>query len=348
MRKRVLIFSLVAVAALGAGIRYQFRYRAPRTSFGHPDLQGLWTNASFTHLERKRGPLTITEDEARDREERRRERLEATDFVELDVREELVPEGAPRGPRKAMHGYNAFWYDHFVKVGEVNGEYRASWIVQPASGRVPYTPAAFEIMRGRLRQQAIFDNPEHRMVGERCLLGFGSTSGPPMLNVEYNNHYQIYQSPGYVVIVVEMNHDARIIRLDGQRLPAEIAPWMGDSVGRFEGETLVVETANRHPTQSFIFENNHLLFIRPEAKITERFTRISAEEILYQFEVTDPFAYEQTWKGEMPMRATKGPMFEFACHEGNRTFELAFSGARAREKRNSKTGPDSGKALSTD
>lgn len=326
---------LIAGAAAGWALLSPGSYRAPRTSFGDPDLQGLWTNASQTHLERRnpRSPLTISSEEAREREQARQQRLESSDFVELNIRDELLPKDRPAGKRKAMHGYNSFWYDFDVTMGEVNGEIRTSWIVDPPTGRVPYSEYSFKAMRAMLKQQMLFENPEQRMVGERCLLGFGSTSGPPMLNVEYNNHYRVVQSPGIVAIVVEMNHDARIIRLGGERLPKGMNPWMGDSVGHFEGDTLVVETTSRHPAQSFIFENNHLLFIRPEAKITERFTRVANDEILYEFLVEDPVAYTQPWRAEMPMRKAKGPMYEVACHEGNRSFELAFNGARYRERK---------------
>jgi hypothetical protein len=171
-----------------------------------------------------------------------------------------------------------------------------------------------------------------RSLGERCIVGYGSTGGPPMLNVLYNNNYQIVQSPGYVVIVVEMNHDARIIRLGGTHPPANVRPWMGDSIGHWEGDTLVVETTNLNPGQAFTADIRHRIYLAPESKVTERFTRVSDHDILYEFKVEEPHAYTQTWRGEIPMRATKGPMYEYACHEGNYALADILAGAREQEK----------------
>jgi hypothetical protein len=193
------------------------------------------------------------------------------------------------------------------------------------------------MIEGATAQSRNFDGPEVRSLGERCIVGYGSSGGPPMLNVLYNNNYQIVQSPGYVVIVVEMNHDARIIRLGGEHLPQSVRPWMGDSVGRWEGDTLVVETTNLNPHQGFTADIRHRLYVPPDAKVTERFTRVASDEILYEFKVEDAKAYTQAWRGEIPMRATKGPMYEYACHEGNYSLRNILSGARAREG-NGRTG----------
>jgi hypothetical protein len=152
-----------------------------------------------------------------------------------------------------------------------------------------------------------------------------------MLNVLYNNNYQIVQSPGYVTIIVEMNHDARIIRLGGTHLPSNIRPWMGDSIGHWEGDTLVVETTNLNPGQAFTADIRHRIYLAPDSKVTERFTRVSPTDILYEFKVEEPTAYTQTWRGEIPMRATKGPMYEYACHEGNYALTDILAGARAQE-----------------
>jgi len=176
-----------------------------------------------------------------------------------------------------------------------------------------------------------FDGPEVRSLGERCIVGYGSSGGPPMLNVLYNNNYQIVQSPGYVTIIVEMNHDARIIRLGGTHLPPNIRPWMGDSIGHWEGDTLVVETTNLNPGQAFTADIRHRIYLAPDSKVTERFTRVSPADVLYEFKVEEPIAYTQTWRGEIPMRATKGPMYEYACHEGNYALTDILAGARAQE-----------------
>ena len=148
-----------------------------------------------------------------------------------------------------------------------------------------------------------------------------------MLNVLYNNNYQITQSPGVVSIMVEMNHDVRIIRLGGVHPPANIRPWMGDSIGHWEGDTLVVETTNLNPGQSFTADVRHRIYLAPDSTVTERFTRVSPSEILYQFQVANPVAYTQTWRGEIPMHATKGPIYEYACHEGNYALPGILQGA---------------------
>ena len=176
------------------------------------------------------------------------------------------------------------------------------------------------------------DNPEERSLGERCIVGFGSSGGPPMLNVLYNNHYQIVQSPGYVMIMVEMNHDARIIRLDASHNPENMKPWLGDSVGWWEGDTLVVKTINHHPQQKFRAAIRHQILMMEDAEVTERFTRTSETEILYEFEVNDKKAYRDTWKGEMPLRSTNNKIYEYACHEGNYAMANILAGARAEEK----------------
>lgn len=302
------------------------QYKAPRTSFGDPDLQGLWTNASITTLERPSyaSKLALSPEEARVMEAATNDRLAA------DRRPTDPGVGAPRAGDD-VRGYNSFWLDLGAKLAVVKGEIRTSWVVDPPTGRVPYSEQGLRAMRGAASQS--FDGPEARSLGERCIVGYGSTGGPPMLNVLYNNHYQIAQSPGYVAIVVEMNHDARIIRLGGSHPPAHIRLWMGDSIGRWEGDTLVVETTNLHPAQSFTADVRHRLYLAPDAKVTERFTRVGRDEILYQFTVEDEKAYAQTWRGEMPMRAAKGPMYEYACHEGNHSLGNILRGARYQEKK---------------
>jgi hypothetical protein len=177
-----------------------------------------------------------------------------------------------------------------------------------------------------------FDGPEVRALGERCIVGFGSSSGPPMLPDVYNNNYQIVQSPKAVVILVEMVHDARVIRINGKHIPKHITPWMGDSVGRWEGDTLVVETTNLNPGQKAHYGIKQRFYLPPTGKVTERFTRVSANEILYQFTVEDPSAYTQPWKGEVPMRATPDLIYEYACHEGNYALPGILAGAREQEK----------------
>jgi hypothetical protein len=326
LRSLVVTLSLAMMAAAGPAAAEG--YQAPRTSWGDPDLEGLWTNASITTLERQPGmkSLVLTPEEAA------RFEKQMAAFREADNRPTDPSVGAPVAGQDPG-GYNAFWIDLGSHFGKVNGEIRSSWIVDPPTGTIPYSPQGRADMMATVTRMRSFDNPEARSLGERCIVGYGSTGGPPMLNVLYNNNYQIVQSPGYVTIVVEMNHDARVIRLGGQHLPAHITPWMGDSVGRWDGETLVVETTNLHPNQRFTADVRHRLYLAPGSKVVERFTRIGKDEILYEFTVEHPTAYTQTWRGQIPMRATKGPMYEYACHEGNHALPGILRGARVEEKK---------------
>lgn len=304
-----------------------FAYDAPRTEWGDPDLQGLWTNASITTLERPSyvDTLVVAPERAAAIE------AATNDLLAADSRPTDPSVGAP-AVGGDVRGYNTFWLDLGSKLARVKGEIRTSWIVDPPNGRVPYSDAGRRAMGEAFGLRQTFDDPEIRSPGERCIIGYGSTGGPPMLNVLYNNNYRIVQAPGYVVIVVEMNHDARIVRLGGKHPPQNVRLWLGDSIGRWEGKTLVVETTNLHPGQAATADIRHRLYLPPTAKVTERFTRVAKDEILYEFEVEDAKAYTQTWRGEMPMRATKGPIYEYACHEGNHSLPNILRGARYQEK----------------
>ena len=297
----------------------------PRTTDGVPDLQGTWTNATITTLERPRHfkELVITDAQARDWENRNAEGYAAID----EVPEDGVQAGGDVG------GYNSFWMDPGTRVMQVNGEWRSSQLIQPADGQLPWRLGArVKLGAFLMRLTRSFDGPEQRPLGERCIVGFGSTGGPPMLPVLYNNNYQIVQSPGHVMILVEMNHDVRIIRLGGTHAPENVRPWMGDSVGRFEGDTLVVETRNFNPGQSFREDLSHSLYMTRDAEVTERFTRVSDGEIVYRFEVNDPGAYTEPWVGELAMRKTDDRIYEYACHEANYAMPGILAGARLEEQ----------------
>jgi hypothetical protein len=170
-----------------------------------------------------------------------------------------------------------------------------------------------------------YDGPEARPLGERCLLAFGSSSGPPMLPVLYNNHYQIVQSKDSVMILVEMVHDARIVRLGGQHVASAVRKWMGDSIGRWEGETLVVETTNFTDQESFRGTTR-------DARVIERFTRVAPDKIHYRFTIEDPQAFTLPFTGELPFHRTDDPIYEYACHEGNYALRGILAGAREQEK----------------
>jgi hypothetical protein len=330
-----LLLALPAIpvaSAQAAGVTQSAPYTAPRTAWGAPDLQGVWTNSSITRLSRPEGvaSLVLTPEQARS--------LEDKDFNNIRTREELKPTdqstGAPEKgkPLPPVGNYNAVWVDPGSRIATVKGELRSSWIVDPPSGRIPYSEA------GRRKMAALrpggadaaarsYEGPESRSVGERCLIGFGGSGGPVLNNVLYNNHYQIVQGPDHVVLVVEMVHDARIIPLERGHGPKDIPKWLGDSVGRWEGATLVVETRNVHPQQL------GPVYISGTGRLVERFTRVSKDEILYQFEVDDLSLYAQVWRGEMPLRASAEPVYEYACHEGNYGLLGILEGARMQERR---------------
>jgi hypothetical protein len=305
-------------------------YRAPRTAAGQPDLQGVWTNATITPLERPAElgeRLVLSEQEAQRAETGNARRVSATrEPTKASTKVDDLPScgGGQTGP---ACGYNAFWVDPGTKVIRIGTEARSSIIVSPKNGRLPLSQATQTRLRAAQGNARLgnFDGPERRPLGERCLVGFGSTSGPPMLPVLYNNHYQIIQTPGEVMIQVEMVHDVRIIRLNDAHRPQNMRQWMGDSVGHWEGDTLVVETTNFRRDQTFRGAT-------AGQKVTERFTRISPQQILYQFQVDDPAALTEPVKGEEAFNATGDRVYEYACHEGNYALPGILAGARKEEK----------------
>jgi hypothetical protein len=326
---RIRAWAATAACVLAlAGTAAAQAYKAPRNAFGQPDFSGVWTNASLTQLERPSQvkSLVITPAEARTLEQWWT-RMRASDTAPTDPDAPAPKSGQDPG------GYNTFWMDPGSKVGAIGGELRSSWLVEPADGKLPYSPEGRKLFMAEVAKiQTNFDGPEVRQLAERCLLGFGSTAGPPMMNVLYNNTYQIQQARDAVVILVEMNHDARIVRLnDPTRPPPNVRPWMGNSVGRWEGDTLVVETSNFNPGEQLRPGIPTTFFVSQDAKVTERFTRISDSQILYEFKVEDPKVFTTAWRGEMPLNATKGPVYEYACHEGNYALPGILRGARRTE-----------------
>jgi hypothetical protein len=303
-------------------------YHAPKNAMGQPDFSGVWSNATITRLERdpKYGTrLMLTPDEANAIEnasDARNARLRAATDTSIKKVDDL-PE-CQSGAQGPACGYNAFWTDPGTRLIRIGGQARTSILTEPKDGRLPRAaPAA--AARARAQFMGNFDNPENRALGERCIVGFGGTSGPPMLPVLYNNHYQIQQSKDAVVILVEMVHDARIVRLGGQHNPSAVKTWMGDSVGRWEGDTLVVETTNLRREQGFRGPADDLTVI-------ERFTRVSPQQILYQWEIQEPSTFSQPVKGEEALNFTKDRVYEYACHEGNYAMTGILAGARQAEK----------------
>jgi hypothetical protein len=338
MRPHALVaaVSVFAVLAAGPALAQPGAYHAPRTAYGQPDLQGVWTNATITPLTRPakygaRNVLTKAEaDAAEAATQAQIKRADAPTDPNLKVTDLKNADCGPDGISGFNCGYNQGWKDPGERLVDLNGEKRASIIVEPADGRFPpMTPEAQAKMRERMakaRAGRFYDGPEARAAGERCLVGFGSTGGPPMLPVMYNNNYKIVQTKDEVAIDVEMVHDVRHIRLNATHQPATIKQWMGDSVGHFEGETLVVETINMRP------EEGMRGGMSDKARVTEWFTRIGPKKILYRFKLEDPGTYTAPVVGEMSLNPSKGEVYEYACHEGNYAMTGMLAGARAAEK----------------
>jgi len=309
MKRTVLIGVMLAALAHGAGAKTPPAprpYRPTHNSYGQPDFNGVWSFNSMTRLERPAGvpSLVLSEDEARRR-----------------VPPSILPnDSVGTADTEAYDGFNLGW----ARMGD---EIRSSWLIEPANGRLPYRPEA----EAKLRVPSNNDNPEGRSTYERCLIL--PQDGPPMLNAAYNNNMQILQTRDHVAIQLEGNHEVRIVRLTSRvHAPGATSQWMGDSVGWYEGETLVFETVGFTPSQSDRRSAMTRVYMSPAAKVTERFTRISASQIRYAFSVDDPTVFTQVWKGEIPLTVTTEPTFEYACHEGNYGLENILSGARYEEE----------------
>jgi len=361
MLRRIGWFTLVAVAmAVAAPMGAQSptaKWLPPRLADGHPDLQGTFNVATITPIERpaefKGSTLTPQQAAALEGAEAARDQ-KLNESTAADQARTAPPVGGAKPNPNATYlerlfeggggvvgGYNNFWLAPGSSVVTINGEKRSSVVVDPPDGRVPrMTAAARQRNIEYLRQAAspdasesaaagpagAFDNPEARPLAERCLLGFGSTSGPPTLpNYFYNNLKQIVQTKDTIMILVEMVHDARIIRMNQPHVPASIRKWMGDSVGHWEGDTLVVETTNFTSKTQFRGSGENL-------KVTERFTRTDPKTIVYRFTVEDPSTWERPWTGEYNWTTTDDQIYEYACHEGNYALENMLRGARSSEK----------------
>ncbi len=318
-----IVRTVALAAALFAAHSFAGDYRAPRLPDGTPDLQGVWTNATATPFER-----------SPELGERRAFTEQEAAAISKAALAAVAADAAPSDPNKQIEAieslppvgnYNLFWTDRGMTVANINGEYRTSMIIEPANGRVPALTAAGQQRAAARASRNPNDGPEGRALGERCLLSFGSASGPPMLPVMYNSYYQIVQSPGYVMILVEMVHDARIIRIQDQHTPGPIRKWMGDSIGHWEGDTLVVETRNFRPEQSFRGSSESTV-------VTERFTRVGKDQIIYRFTVDDPATFTSSFTGELPFVTVDANIYEYACHEGNYALPGILSGAREAEK----------------
>jgi hypothetical protein len=291
-------------------------WKLPRTPDGQPDLQGFWTNTTYTPLER---PKNVTKEFYT-----REEAIEIAKKAAAVEGEETEP-----GTIADVHyDFTQFGLDRSQGGFALN--LRTSLIVEPPDGRLPPLSAegqkrAAERAAARKRMGAPTDAVQNQPLSVRCIIM--DRAGPPMLPGAYNNNYQIVQTPGNVMILVEMIHHVRIIPLDGRpRLPSNVRQWMGSYTGRWEGDTLVVETTNFTDKTAFqgSSENMHL---------TERFTRVDETTVLYKFTVDDPATWTRPWSAELPMKRTIGPLFEHACHEANYGLANTLAGARAEEKK---------------
>ena len=315
----------------------------PRTKDGKPDLSGNYDTATTTPLQRQgTGDATLTEEEAAAAAEDNPLLLAIGAQRQLDPNREAPPSGGDGSPGPAgnVGGYQNFWLDAGEKHTQVDGEYRAFIIIDPPNGRLPTRkPASFSRMTTYIREYSHqndgtawwgdepgpYDDPEVRPLPDRCLIGFSSTGGPPMLPALYNNHKRIVQTPQHVMILTEMVHDARIVRMNGSHLPDDVRRWYGDSIGRWEGDTLVVETTNFNDTPALGYGASR------ELKVVERFTLVDEHSLLYNFTVDDPATWEAPWTGEYVWPRTDEPVYEYACHEGNYSMGNILCGARRLE-----------------
>jgi hypothetical protein len=293
--------------------------QGPRTPWGDPDIEGIWTNATLTPLQR---PADLASKEFFTPEE-------AAQFARARIEQTNADRPLPPGQ---VGAYNDVFFER--GKGTVKSR-RTSLVIDPPDGRIPaLTPTAQARVAARGKREAASpaDSPEDRWLTERCIL-FGATV--PMLPEPYNNNYRIIQSPGYVTILVEMNHDARVIPLDGRpALPRKIQQWTGDSRGHWEGNTLVVETTNLKFNHQSRFGVTYLNGLSDEnLRIVERFTRSDSRTITYQATVEDATVFTRPWTIELSMDRTEGPLFEVACHEGNYGMFNILSGHRAEERR---------------
>jgi len=283
-----------------------------RTADGRPDLTGIWSNATLTPLER---PAELAGKEFLTAQE-------AADFEKQTIQRNNADRRDGGAEADIGRAYNEAWYDRGTKV---IGDRRTSLIVDPPDGKIPaLTPEAVKRLAAAREDNRIhaFDGPEYRPLTERCI-----TRGLPMLPGPYNNNFQIMQSPGFVTILIEAEHDVRTVPVDGRpHLPQNVRMWLGDSRGHWEGDTLVVDTTNFSSKSNFrgSSENLHLI---------ERFTRTGPESMTYKVTVEDPTTFTKPWTADIPMSKTAGPIFEMACHEGNYAMTGILAGARAEEKK---------------
>jgi hypothetical protein len=285
-----------------------------------PNFEGIWNSATVTPLERPRelqDKAIFTPAEAAEWERQAARR-----------NEEPPPDVAAKS--RGTGTYNAFYREYGTTVVRTR---RTSIVIDPPDGRIPpLTPAASAIRRDRLERLKRFAHPEDLGLQDRCLAF--STAGPPMLPYSYNSNYQIVQTPNAVAIHAEMIHDTRIVHLDGRpHLPSTVRQWLGDSIGRWEGNMLVVDTTNFPDASGYYGDAGGNFAWDGNLHLVERFTLFDADTLLYRFEIDDPTAYTRRWTGELTLTRSAGPIFEFACHEANYSLTNILRGYRATERK---------------
>ena len=322
-----------ATPAKAAPAKSASTFITPKNAFGQPDLSGNWTNATLTPMIRNKkfgNQLVMPQDavkaEEADLARQFAEGAKPTDpnaGVQKGEDKNVRPEFAAAGGD--VGGYNIGWLDPGSQVMRVHGEPRTS-LITTENGQPPARKAGAPAAGGFGRGMGSFDSYETRSLGERCIMGFGRNAGPPMFpNGFYNNDYKIVQTPDNVVIEVEMVHDTRIVRLNGKHRTDDVRPWMGDSIGWWDGDTLVVETTNIPQGEQFYGSWKNL-------KVTERFKRVGPNRLYYAFQVEDPTMWDKPWGGEYEFSALKGDLYEYACHEGNYALPGMLGGARHAEQ----------------
>jgi hypothetical protein len=317
-RSSALTSLIIAALAVPATFAAE-NYAPPKTAFGVPDVQGVWNYKTRTGLER----ADVYEGELEVDEATMLEKMVSTpDFIAF-----LEATGAEAPGPENVGGYNGFWITPGDALAQMNGKYRTSLIVDPPDGKIPWREEGQAVRQSQREElpmgMAESDGPEGRTLSDRCLISFASTA--PFMSSLYNNHMQIVQSPTHVVLLAEMVHNARIVAIDQEFRDLPYDKWLGDSIGYYEGDTLIVQTKNFNPWQvakERLVSSNILL--------TERFSRVADDKLHYSFTIDDPELYTQPWTAEMPMY-TGEDLFEYACHEGNYAMRAILAGARRQE-----------------
>ena len=324
MRHRVLgtvIAALVAAVGLSGPAAAQ---DAPRTGWGAPDLQGVWDFRTITPLERPErlgDRAFLTEEEAANLEQEVVERN--VELANRAARRTTVTESVDRGEEGAPGFYNNFWLDRGTRTV---GTRRTSLIVDPPNGRLPeMSPAGRERAEARsaYRRDHPADSWLDRSAFDRCILGFNA--GPPITPGGYNQNLQVFQTPDHVVLLTEMVHTVRVVPLDGRpALPEDVRQWSGDSRGRWEGDTLVIETSRFNDQRRWRGTTRNMTLV-------ERLTRVDADTLVYEYTVDDPDTWTRPWTASIPMQRGDQPLYEYACHEGNYSMPGILGGHRMDE-----------------